>query len=148
MRHAFFRDREGADALRVLIVEDEALVAMELEGMLGLAGHVAVAQADDVASAIEAAEATRPDLALVDMQLADGASGLSVAAALGERGVPVLFATGNPPSADQGDVALGCLQKPISDQALAAAIAAAEAIIKGRPAGAVPPSLRLYRNPE
>ena len=60
---------EGVKSLRILIVEDEALVAMEIEGMLGLAGHEAIAQADDLQSALAAVEAERPDLALVDSQL-------------------------------------------------------------------------------
>ena len=38
-----FRTAPRSDALRVLIVEDEALVALEIEGMLAMAGHEAVA---------------------------------------------------------------------------------------------------------
>lgn len=130
--------------MRVLIVEDEALVAMEIEGMLGLAGHEAIAQADDLPSAIEAAEAEKPDLALVDVRLAHGASGLDVAAALKERGIPVLFATGNCALAEGSEVAIGCLHKPITDRTLAGALAAAEAVMAGRQPAAVPPAMHLY----
>ena len=130
--------------MRVLIVEDEALVAMEIEGMLGLAGHEAVAQADDLPSAIEAAEAEQPDLALVDIRLAHGANGLEVAAALKQRGIPVLFATGNCPQNDGRDVALGCLHKPITDRSLAVALAAAEALLAGHEPSAVPSAMHLY----
>lgn len=121
------------DTLRVLIVEDEALVALEIEGMLALAGHEAVARADDLPSAVAAAEAERPDLALVDVQLAQGASGIEVAAALRERGVPVIFATGNCPTERGRGLAMGCLHKPISDRALAAAVGAAKALLDGEP---------------
>ena len=130
--------------MRVLIVEDEALVAMEIEGMLGLAGHEAVAQADDLPSAVEAAEAAKPDLALVDIQLAQGTSGLEVAAALKQRGIPVVFATGNCPETQGRDVALGCLHKPITDRSLAGAIAAAEALLAGRQPPALPSAMHLY----
>lgn len=131
--------------MRVLIVEDEALVALELEGMLALAGHEAVGLADDLSSAVTAAEAERPDLALVDIQLAQGASGLDVAAALKARGVPVLFATGNCPERRGRGLALGCLHKPITDDTLAEAIEIADALLNGRrmPVHA-PSALHLY----
>lgn len=133
------------DALRVLIVEDEALVALEIEGMLALAGHEAVAQADDLPSALAAAEAAQPDLALVDIQLAQGTNGLEVAAALKARGVPVLFATGNCPNDRGRDLALGCLHKPISDRSLAAAVEAASALLRGDPPPSrIPLALHIY----
>lgn len=136
--------REEFDSLRVLIVEDEALVAMEIEGMLEHAGHEPVAQADDVPSAVDAAAAERPDLALVDIQLAQGANGLEVAAELGKLGVPVMFATGNCPSERGRGLGLGCLHKPITDRSLAATMAVADAVLRGRPAPAGPASLHLY----
>lgn len=130
--------------MRVLIVEDEALVAMEIEGMVGLAGHEAVGQADDLLSAMEAADLEHPDLALVDIRLAQGSSGLDVAAAMKERGIPVVFATGNCPTTDGRDVALGCLHKPITDSSLAGALAAAEALIAGRQPPPLPSAMHLY----
>lgn len=130
--------------MRILVVEDEALVAMELEMMIALAGHKVVAQADDLASALAALEAGLPDLALVDIQLAQGCSGLDVAAALKAHHVPVVFATGNCPSEQGRAVALGCLHKPITDSTLAAALATAEALLRGSPVPPVPPSLHLY----
>ncbi|EYD74340.1 Two-component response regulator [Rubellimicrobium mesophilum DSM 19309] len=140
-----FRTAPRSDALRILIVEDEALVALEIEGMLAMAGHEPVGQADDLPSALAAAESEKPDLALVDIQLAQGTSGLDVAAALKERGVPVLFATGNCPTERGRGLALGCLHKPISDRALAAAIETAGAVLRGTPLPAhIPSALHLY----
>lgn len=121
-------------SLRVLIVEDEALVALELDGMLRLAGHDVLGTADDLPSALAAAARDRPDLALVDVQLARGASGLDVAAALKAFGVPVIFATGNCPADGGRGLALGCLHKPFSDRSLALALETAEAATEGRPA--------------
>lgn len=133
-------------AMRVMIVEDEALVALEIEGMLGLAGHEAVAQADDLPSAIKAAEAERPDLALVDIRLAQGTSGLDVAAELKARGIAVLFATGNCPTERGRGLALGCLHKPITDGSLAGALEAAEALLQDRPLPShLPVALHLYK---
>lgn len=131
--------------MRILIVEDEALVAMEIESMLGLAGHEAVAQADDLPSALAAVAEERPDLALVDIQLAQGTSGLEVAAALKAQGVPVLFATGNCPTERGRGLALGCLHKPISDQSLEVAILAADALLHGGPVpDRLPSALHFY----
>lgn len=131
--------------MRILIVEDEALVAMELEGMLALAGHEAVAQADDLPSALAAAEAEKPDLALVDVQLAHGANGIDVAAALKARGVPVIFATGNCPERRGEELALGCLHKPITDRSLSGTIEVAQALLQGQSAPVHTPSaLHLY----
>ena len=141
---SFQQSKPGVQRMRVLIVEDEALVAMELEGMLGLAGHEAVAQADDLSSAVEAAEAVKPDLALVDIQLAQGDSGLDVAAELNKRGIPVVFATGNCPTERGRGLALGCLHKPITDRSLAGTVAAAEALLAGRSPPALPAALHLY----
>ena len=140
-----FRTAPRSDALRILIVEDEAVVALEIEGMLAMAGHEAVGQADDLPSALAAAEAEKPDLALVDIQLAQGTSGLDVAAALKARGVPVLFATGNCPTERGRGLALGCLHKPISDRSLAAAVEAAGAVLRGAPLPThIPSALHLY----
>lgn len=141
---SFLQTKPGVEPMRVLIVEDQALVALEIEGMLGLAGHEAVAQADNLASAIRAAEDQNPDLALVDIQLAEGESGLDVAAELKKRGIPVLFATGNCPT-DQGrDVAIGCLHKPITDRTLAGAMEAAEAVLAGKQPPPLPPAMHLF----
>lgn len=137
-------EARGVDRLRVLIVEDEALVAMEIEGMLGLAGHEPIAHADDVLSAVAAAEAEQPDLALVDIQLAQGASGLEVASELKKRGVPVLFATGNCPADSGKGLGLGCLHKPINDRSLALSMAVADALVSGRPVPPPPAALHLY----
>ncbi|TNC52550.1 response regulator [Rubellimicrobium rubrum] len=104
---------------------------MEIEAMLTLAGHEAVALADDLDSAVAAATAERPDLALVDIQLTQGTSGLDVAKALNRLGIPVLFATGNCPHEKGRSLALGCLHKPITDRTLAAAIKVAESVLHG-----------------
>ena len=113
--------------------------------MLTLTGHEAVAQADDLDSAVAAATTERPDLALVDIQLTQGTSGLDVAKALNRLGIPVLFATGNCPLEKGRSLALGCLHKPISDRTLAAAIKVAEAVLHGRGVqNRLPSAFHLY----
>jgi CheY-like chemotaxis protein len=130
--------------MRILIVEDEALVAMEIDSMVALAGHETIGLADDLDSTLARIAADRPDLALVDIQLAQGCSGIDVAAALMAAGVPVMFATGNCTSIDRRDVALGCLAKPITDRALASTLAVVDALLKGDPLPPLHASLSLF----
>lgn len=128
----------------MLIVEDEALVAMDLEYMLEEAGHMPVAHADNLQTALQAVETHRPDIALVDIQLAFGESGLEVAKKLKERGIPVLFSTGNCPGEKGRPIAIGCLHKPIVDRSLRAALKAVEAKLGGRELPKLPSSVHFF----
>ena len=130
--------------MKILIVEDEAMVAMSLQFLLQVEGHHVVGTADDVASAVAAAEADRPDLAFVDIQLAQGASGFTVAEELRKLNIVCIFLTGNPPPRPMPELALGCLAKPYSDPALTAAIGVAQAVIEGAKPPPPPPGLELY----
>jgi two-component system, response regulator PdtaR len=137
----------GGRPLRVLVVEDESLVALEIESLLTAAGHAVVGVAEDRASAAELARVTEPvpDLALVDMRLAHGANGLEVAADLAALGIAVLFVTGNCPAERGQGLALGCLHKPFTEGELVASVAAAEAVLGRRPLPRrLPSGLHLY----
>ena len=79
--------------VRVLIVEDEALVAMLLENMLEDMGCALAGSAATLDQAVEAATGLELDVAILDMNLA-GRPVLPVAEALSGRGKPFIFATG------------------------------------------------------
>ncbi|MEB2848486.1 response regulator [Rhizobiales bacterium RZME27] len=84
--------------LRVLIVEDEMLLALDLEDMLLDAGHDVVGQASDMGQALAIADKLdgQFDVAIMDVNLARGTNGIDTAAALRERwNVPSLFVSGN-----------------------------------------------------
>jgi CheY-like chemotaxis protein len=135
--------------LSILIVEDEPLLADTLRRLVELNPRYRVtAVADDTASALAAVEEQRPDLALVDLQLANATSGFSVAAKLHERGVACLFTTGRVPAFPLPDLAIGCLQKPFREEHLVRALAEAEDILKNRPKVVLrrrlPDELQLY----
>lgn len=130
--------------MRILIVEDELLIAADAEAMLTDAGHEIVGMADDLESALIAADEGRPELALVDIQLSGGASGLDVAAELRGRGVPVMFVTGNCPNASGRDLALGCLHKPFDRQNIVATVVAAGQLMRGVQPRSLPHALHLY----
>ncbi len=78
---------------RVLVVEDEFLVAMMLEDMLVELGCTIAGVAAKPADAIELIASTQIDAAVLDVNL-NGADSFPVAAALRNRGVPFIFATG------------------------------------------------------
>ena len=80
-------------ALRILIVEDEMLVAMNIEDMLLDLGHEVAGLASRLEPALSLAREAAFDVAMLDVNLAGEAS-FPVADALRERGIPFLFATG------------------------------------------------------
>ena len=80
-------------ALRILVVEDELMIRMLLEDMLGELGHTVAAAAARIDEALEAAKTAKVDLAILDVNL-NGEPISPVADALVARGVPFVFATG------------------------------------------------------
>ncbi|MEI9851732.1 MAG: response regulator [Sphingomonas sp.] len=129
---------------RVLIVEDEPLVAFETEHFLGESGFEIAATVDSVASAAAViATDDEIDLVLVDVSLSDG-SGIEVARAAHARGVQVLFVTGNCPG-DARALAAGCLAKPYPPRDLLAAIDAIEAVLYGREPKRLPGGFSLFK---
>jgi CheY-like chemotaxis protein len=79
--------------LRVLVVEDEGIVAMLIEDMLTDLGHDVAAVASRIGDAIDIAQNETFDWAIVDVNL-HGQASYPVADVLKERGVPFAFATG------------------------------------------------------
>ncbi|MCI3133161.1 response regulator [Phenylobacterium aquaticum] len=81
--------------LRVFIVEDETLIALMLETMLEELGCIVLGVAGSVAEALRSLDgpAAQADAAILDINIG-GEKVYPVADALGERGVPYLFATG------------------------------------------------------
>jgi DNA-binding response OmpR family regulator len=132
------------ECLRVLIVEDDLLTAVDLEAALIEAGHSVCGVATTEIDAIRLARVQRPDCAVVDIRLAPG-DGRVVARVLTDQGAAVLFATGECADvkglADTG--ALGCLPKPYKADDVPAAIAAIRRRRRGETPGALPDSMFL-----
>lgn len=126
---------------RILIVEDEPLVAFDNELMVGDAGYTVVATVDRVADALAILDRELAggieddgergiDLVLTDITLAGERTGLDLAREAVTRAVPVLFVTGNPPTAAK-QLALGHLLKPYNDRTLKAALKAVDRFLSG-----------------
>lgn len=92
--------QEMADAVsgRVLIIEDEAIIAMDLESIVADLGHRVTGVARTRDKAVDLAQRDVPDLILADIQLADNSSGIDavndILASIGHR--PVIFITAFP----------------------------------------------------
>jgi CheY-like chemotaxis protein len=78
---------------RVLVVEDELMIRMLLEDMLGELGYTIAAEAARLDEALDAAKNGQFDLAILDVNL-NGQTIAPVAEALAARGTPFVFATG------------------------------------------------------
>ena len=140
--------------MRILIAEDNSLIAMAMATSLERAGHEVVGPVVANAPAMAAARETPPDLALVDIDLQGGDSGFDLAASLHvELGVPSLFVTGQLGEAIErgasigsgdghGCPALGALGKPFRMPLLLAAVEGALRYARGE---GVPESSRQLR---
>ena len=112
-------------AVSLLLVEDQLLIAMDLEAMLADRGVARLATAGSTAEALQRLESFAPDAAVLDINLGSGTS-IPVAEALARRGIPFVFATGYgdrsliPPQFQSAPV----VRKPYDGDAVAAAIAA------------------------
>jgi len=108
---------------RVLIVEDETIVALDLSELLRNLGYDVIGAAGTGLEAIDAASALRPDLILMDIHLRGKMDGIEAARVIGQRmTVPVIFLTahGDAPTVDRALEASphGYLMKPFDEQAL------------------------------
>ncbi len=128
---------------RILIVEDEMLVAIDMEAILQQRGYQCAGIAPDLDTAAEYFD-TSLDLALVDLNLRDGRTGPEIGARLSSRGVPVIFVTANPEQLGQGIAGtIGVITKPTNEYALVDAVEYALSRTLGMPAE-VPPALKVF----
>ncbi|HEX6376409.1 MAG TPA: response regulator [Allosphingosinicella sp.] len=107
--------------LRVLLVEDEPIIAMTVEDMLEELGCTVVATAATLAAALDAVERDDFDVVLLDINL-NGVESAPVADRLREAGRPFVFTTGYGAAAARG---APVVVKPYPIRDLEAAIAAA-----------------------
>src|SRR5579864_6147113 len=115
----------------IMIAEDELLIADLMTEVLTDSGYDICGVARSVAEAIELGERRRPDLAVIDLHLADRGSGSEIGATLRCGGrLGVLYITGRPDeaglTADDGDA---CLRKPFRLAELVAAVKIVERIV-------------------
>jgi DNA-binding response OmpR family regulator len=132
--------------MRILVVEDEAMVAFAIESALSGAGHQVVGLARDEPLALSLATTRQPGIALVDLRLARGSSGAEVARRLYEMGIQTVFVSANPQDckASAAPGVIGCLSKPFTDADLVATVDAAERLMRGDRPKMIPGNLEIY----
>lgn len=111
-------------AMKILITEDEPILAEELETIVRDLGHQVVGVASTLGGALRLAEQSACDLALVDVYLRDGTTGPDLARHLVKnRHAAVIFTTSSPNRLPE-DLASACgvLAKPLSEQSVKSAI--------------------------
>jgi CheY-like chemotaxis protein len=108
-----------------LIIEDEALIALDLQDMLAAAGAMSFSFAETEGEAIEAARSRRPDVITSDVMLREGTGPRAVETILGEMGpMPVIFITASPEACTPCQPFTRILAKPVGNVALCAAFRA------------------------
>ena len=117
---------------RILIVEDEPLTAFDNEVMLGDLGYEVVATLDSFEGAIELLEREPIDLILSDYRLSGRRTGLDLARAAKNRGIPIVFSTGHKLPKESSQLALGCIHKPYSERTLKLALEAVDKRLAGK----------------
>lgn len=116
------RGGDGAEvetALKVLIAEDMALIAMDLEDLVERMGHEVVASVTTAEAALSVARRVAVDVVLMDVRLARGGDGVAAATTLyRERGICSIFITAHADAATRARAAeaapFGFLPKPLS----------------------------------
>ncbi len=120
------RDSIAGGKARILIVEDEFLVAMTIEETLLQAGHEIVGLVTTGEEAVQAGASLRPDLVMMDIRLAGQMTGIEAAVELSAKGIPSLFATSHSDQGTRtsGEAAnpVGWLAKPFSESEVVSAV--------------------------
>ena len=132
--------------MRILIVEDEALIAMVLADSLEDGGHEVVGPAATMAEALALCEAAPPELAVLDVNLGDGSNGVDVARTLLERwGVLSIFASAQMMEARRArDIALGHIRKPYGAETVLRSVEVAREVMRGGKPVTVPAGFELF----
>lgn len=112
--------------MRVLLVEDDPLVAETLQGLLEAMDYEVAAIATTAAQALDVIDATVPDALMVDVHLDHGGSGIDVASyAYHHRGIRSIFVSGYLTESALARIArldpIGVLEKPLAGAALRSA---------------------------
>jgi DNA-binding response OmpR family regulator len=132
---------------RLLVVEDDPLIAFDNERTLKHAGYDVVATVDSGEAAVQVLAIDQIDALVLDLNLAGHMTGREVARIARDRGIAVLLVTGLPPE-DAAEIALACLAKPHGAAALIGALRAIETMICQKKKPRKISGLQTYWRPE
>lgn len=130
---------------RLLIIEDDVLIATVLKDELEDAGYHILDLTDRTADALEVAKGRAPNLALVNIDLADGDDGVELADALKTLGIPVLLISGQVSRARSArTVAIASLPKPYDAADMVRAVDYLLARLQGNASRPKPMGLEVF----
>ncbi len=115
------------DGLKVLVLDDEAIISMDIAMQLSDLGHTVLGPFQDAAAAMDALAAQTPDVAIIDYNLRRGSTSKPVAEYLIEHGIPFSFLSGHSSTGVLEKVGFGhckVISKPVSPTVLAATVTA------------------------
>lgn len=129
----------------LMIVEDDALVAIFLHDVLKDAGYKVLELTDRQNAALQVAEAGKPHLALVNISLAGGDDGIELSERLKAMRIPVLLISGQASRASSSrTVAIGSMPKPYNAAEMVVAVAYLFARLKGDKSLPCPSQLEVF----
>lgn len=131
---------------RILIIEDEILIASQLRDVLEDLDYTVVGMAANVTAARRLVLAGGIELALVDIHLSDGPTGVDLGREIGQgAGITVLYLTANPEMVRDGvPGTFGVMSKPTDDDCVRTAVAFAMQSRRGGPSRTAPHSLTVF----
>lgn len=132
--------------MRILVAEDEVLLALVLQTCLEQEDHEVLGPVASMEEGLRLAEADRPGLALVNINLKGAGNGIELARELRSRwAVPSLFTSGQVQEArDARDAAWGYIGKPYIARNVAESVTVVQALIEGRTPDRIPQALELF----
>jgi two-component SAPR family response regulator len=114
---------------RVMIIEDEAIIAMDLEAIVADMGHTVTGIARTADAAVNLYHTEKPHLIMSDIQLADGSSGIDAVNKIVEEdpNVPVIFITAFPERllTGEGPEPAFLISKPYTEEQVRSAVSQA-----------------------
>lgn len=135
--------------MRILVVEDNDLIATLICDALLDAGHEVLGPVTTASAGLELAQISLPDLALLNVDLADDVKGTHLARVLHTRlQIPILFVSGNINEVRKAqDVAFGYISKPCLPSTIVESIELVRLIVRGGmiEKARIPPGLTLFR---
>jgi DNA-binding response OmpR family regulator len=133
--------------MKILVVEDEILIAMMIEDILDDAGHQVLGPVASVEPAVELAKRHSPDLAFLNIRLAGGGLGTEVARRLRDLNIPSIYLSSGRTEANNDEaLAMGFITKPCTEATILKAVEIAERFISGQTIDptSIPDGLELF----
>lgn len=129
----------------ILIVENDVLIAWDIEGALEEAGYRVLGPAPSFERAMELVDAFHPDMVLLDIEISGPKDSIAFAREMLGRHIPVLFVSSiQPADPTARKAAVGILQKPFDAQRLIDAIRLVQEVSAGTTPSAPPSGFELY----